>query len=107
MITRQFLSDTVSSSSPSGTQASNSYGTILDTNTNRLNFYVQNVGTGGALYLKYGTNASSATYNLILKAASSLENGDGGSVADDIWKGPISISGNSSFNKYISWELTP
>lgn len=107
MITRQSFSDTVSSSSPSGTQATNSYGTVLDTNTNRLNFYVQNVGSGGALYIKYGTGASSASYNLILKAASTLENGDGGSITDDIWKGPLSISGNSSFNKYISWELTP
>lgn len=106
MITKQSPSDTISSSTPSGTQASNSYGTFLDANSNRLNFYIQNVGTGGALFLKYGAGASNASYNAILKAASTFENGDGGSINDNYWKGVISVSGNSSFNKYISWELT-
>jgi archaellum component FlaG (FlaF/FlaG flagellin family) len=95
-------STSVSNNTPSGAN-----GVILPANTNRKSWFIQNNGTG-YLYLKFGTNASSTSYNMILKGAGSTDAYDGSVFLDDgaRWKGDVSISGQFNIPlNYINWEL--
>lgn len=79
-------------------------GQVLAANPNRTQAYIQNVGTGGPLYVKLGPpSASQQSFSLVLKAASSEFGPDGGIwVSDGFWTGPVSASGTTRF---ISWEV--
>lgn len=77
-------------------------GTILSANANREEFYIQNLSTG-ILYVKYGANATSNSFNFILAASTANNAGDGGSLSDLNYTGLVSASGVSTVN-YISWE---
>lgn len=80
-------------------------GIALAANTSRNAWFMQNVGTG-LLYVRYSTGAASlSAYNFVLKAASSLDNADGGSWSDagGYYKGAVSVSG--TFPRYTVWEL--
>lgn len=92
------VSDTVSS----GTFGT-SNGTVMLHNVNRNLFFVQNLHTG-ALYLKLGTGASNASFNVILKAGTNQDDGNGGAYSDNSWVGPVSVSG--LFTRYTAWEQT-
>jgi hypothetical protein len=91
----------IQSSSISNSTASGSNGTILLANQNRLELFVQNLATG-ALYVKYGTNASSSSFNFVLAANTASNAGDGGSLSDQAYTGVVSVSGVTP--SYISWE---
>lgn len=86
--------------------ASGANGIILSNNTNRISFFVQNLSAGSQLFLKFGTGASSASFNVVLQPDSFTDSGKGGTYTNDFWKGDVSVSGAIS-PRYISWELTP
>ena len=89
------------SSSISNYNLSGSNGTILMTNLNRKELYIQNLSTGN-LYVKYGLNASSSSFNFVLAANTAEDAGDGGSVSDQGYVGLVSVSGANP--RYINWE---
>jgi hypothetical protein len=91
----------IQSSSISNSTVSGSNGAILLANENRLELFVQNLATG-ALYVKYGTNASSSSFNFVLAANTASNAGDGGSLSDQAYTGVVSVSGVTP--NYISWE---
>jgi hypothetical protein len=91
----------IQSSSISNSTVSGSNGAILLANENRLELFVQNLATG-ALYVKYGTNASSSSFNFVLAANTASNAGDGGSLSDQAYTGVVSVSGVTP--SYISWE---
>lgn len=91
----------IQSSTISNSTASGSNGTILTANENRLELFVQNLDTG-VLYVKYGTDASSSSFNFVLAANTASNAGDGGSLSDQAYTGVVSVSGATP--NYISWE---
>jgi len=92
-------SSTVSSTSISGVN-----GTCLPRNLSRNSYFIQNLSTGSALFVKLGTGASSTSFNFILKADNVPNGGNGGSSADDVWKGDVSCFGNVDIS-YVAWEV--
>ena len=84
--------------------ASGSNGTILQANSIRRELFVQNLDTG-VLYVKYGLAANASSFNFVLAANSSINAGDGGTLNDQGYFGPVSVSGLSA-PRYISWERT-
>ena len=84
--------------------ASGTNGTILQANSIRRELYVQNLDTG-VLYVKYGLVANASSFNFVLAANSSINAGDGGTLNDQGYFGPVSVSGLSA-PRYISWERT-
>jgi len=83
---------------------SGSNGTILQANSIRREFFVQNLDTG-ILYVKYGLGANASSFNFVLAANSLINAGDGGSLNDQGYFGAVSISGGTGV-RYISWERT-
>ena len=79
-------------------------GLVLAQNPYRRELYVQNLDTG-SLYVKYGLNATSNSFNFVLAANSSTNAGDGGSLNDQSYIGNVSVSGSPTV-RYISWERT-
>ena len=92
-------SNTVNTSSVSG-----SNGVCLQENAVRNSYFIQNLSTGGALFVKLGSGASPTSFNFILKADDGTNNANGGSWSDDVWKGRVSCSGLGSVS-YIAWEI--
>ena len=89
---------TVSNSTVSG-----SNGTVLAANSNRKSFFVQNNGTGNAVFVAYVAGASTAVRNIVLKPGTAADDGLGGSLTDDIWKGIVSVSGVTP--RFDAWEI--
>jgi hypothetical protein len=81
--------------------ASGTNGIALQANADREELFVQNLATG-QLYVKYGTNASSSSFNFVLAANTASNAGDGGSLSDQAYTGIVSVSGATP--NYISWE---
>lgn len=92
----------IQSSTISNSTISGSNGTVLAANANRLELFVQNLATG-ALFVKYGADASSSSFNFVLAANSASNAGDGGSLSDQAYTGVVSVSGAVG-PSYISWE---
>lgn len=84
--------------------ASGSNGLVLPANSYRRQLYIQNLDTG-VLYVKYGLDANASSFNFALAANSSTNAGDGGSLNDQGYFGPVSVSGGAGV-RYISWERT-
>jgi hypothetical protein len=76
--------------------------TILNLNSSRRELFVQNLDTG-ILYVKYGLAAGASSFNFVLASNSSTNAGDGGSLNDQGYVGPVSVSGLVT-PRYISWE---
>ena len=88
--------DPISNFTPSGTN-----GTVLQPNANREELFIQNLQSGN-LYVKYGTSASSNSFNFVLASTTASGGGDGGSLSDLNYTGVVSVSGLNS--SYICWE---
>ncbi len=72
-------------------------------NVQRKALHVQNVGSGGPLFIAFGTGpASSTNFNRILAAAPS-HLGAGGVFTDFSWTGQLSYSG-APFVYAMVWE---
>lgn len=78
-------------------------GIAVSGNAFRKEFLIQNLSTE-VLYVKYGENASSASFNIILPGSSDSNAGDGGVLTDLNYTGVVSVSGQNA--SYISWERT-
>jgi len=89
-------SSTISNFTRSGTN-----GTVLQANANRKELFAQNLQSGN-LYVKYGTSASSNSFNFVLASTTASGAGDGGSLSDLNYTGIVSVSGVNS--SYICWE---
>lgn len=96
------ISKTNKSSSISNSTVGTSNGTVLGANKNRLELYVQNLADS-PIYVKYGPNASSSSFNFLLAANTATNAGDGGTISDQGYTGIVSVSGVTT-SRYISWE---
>jgi len=66
-------------------------GTVLAADQTRALYHGVNLGTG-ILYVKEGVGASSSSFSFILPGGAAFNDGLGGSVSDNIWKGAISVA---------------
>ncbi len=79
-------------------------GTALQPNADREELFIQNLGTNN-LFVKYGENASSNSFNFILISGSANLAADGGILSDLNYTGTVSVLGaNESTPNYIAWE---
>lgn len=80
-------------------------GLIMEANPYRRELYIQNLSTG-KLYVKYGNNINTGSFNFILAANTATDAGDGGSLSDQSYAGAVSVSGAVLTNspRYIAWE---
>jgi len=77
-------------------------GQVLAANPARTELFIQNVGSGSVLYVKFGVPpVSQQSFNVILSAAST-DFGAGGSLSNSTWKGPVSVSGQTRATWYES-----
>lgn len=77
-------------------------GLAIAANAGRTYSYVQNIGSGGPLFVVLGQGLASAqSFSMILKPASTDFGGDGGIWASPFYQGPISISGST---RAIAWD---
>lgn len=110
--------DSVTTYVPSATTASNYVpsgggaivsaivtGNIFAANPLRIQSYIQVIGSGGPLYVKFGdAPASTGSFSVLLKAATSDFGTDGGVWSDNgFWRGAVSVSGGIG-TRFISWE---
>lgn len=90
----------VNSTSPSGMN-----GTAISGSPNLIMWGVQNLQTG-RLWVKFGNNAHSTSFNMVLKGATSSGAADGGTYVDyeGKWRGNVAVSGE--FNVlYNAWGI--
>ncbi len=81
--------------------------TALASNPARVGFMLQNLGTN-ALFVKYGTAASTSDFSVVLKASTGQDDGTGGilTLADTaVYTGIITIAG--TLPRYSVTELAP
>ncbi len=80
--------------------------TALAANSQRGAFLIQNLGTN-ALFVRYGSDASTSVFDVVLKASTGQDDGSGGSLAMEgaaMWTGIITIAGTSP--RYVATEMT-
>lgn len=97
------ISQTTSSNTP--TIASSA--TAIAANSGRLGFSIQNLGTN-ALFVLFGSGASTSVFHVVLKASTGNDDGSGGSVsqtAGAVYTGIITIAGTSP--RYTALEMAP
>ena len=97
------ISQTTSANTPSIASST----TALATNTGRLGFSIQNLGTN-ALFVLLGTGASSTVFHTVLKAGTGNDDGTGGSYSMEagvVYTGVVTIAGTSP--SYTVTELAP
>jgi hypothetical protein len=79
-------------------------GIALQANADREELFIQNLGTNN-LFVKYGEDASSNSFNFILISGSANFAADGGILSDLNYTGIVSVLGaNESTPNFISWE---
>lgn len=64
--------------------------------------FIQNLATT-ALAVKFGTGASSSSFNFILKAGTAQDDGQGGSVFLDDYTGVVSVAAMTGSVRMIAW----
>lgn len=71
-------------------------GTALGINNNRRTVIIQNLGTN-ALFVKFGSGASSTDFDVVLKGGTSSDDGLGGVLSFDVlsYTGIITVAGTS------------
>lgn len=71
-----------------------SAGDVLASNASRKCWGIQNLGTN-VLYVRMATGATSAIFHFALGPGQTNDDGNGGSVANDVYTGVVSIAGTS------------
>lgn len=81
-------------------------GTVLNSDTARVYFQIQNVGAN-PIYLKFGTGASSSDYHEILKAGTAASDGTGGLYKSGtvVYTGAVSVGGTAP--TYVAYQIKP
>lgn len=74
-----------------------SAGDLLAENLNRSGLIIQNLNGTDPLFVKFGTGASTSSFDLVLKAGSDNDDGLGGTLSYDVlsYTGIISVAGTS------------
>lgn len=72
-------------------------------NAARKVWSIQNMGTN-TLYVRLGTAASATVFHFALKPGTVNDDGNGGFISDEIWKGIVSYAGTSP--RFVYSELT-
>jgi hypothetical protein len=67
--------------------------------------FIQNLDDA-AVYVKYGTGASSSSFNFVLAAGSAANDGLGGSKEINDWIGVVSIAAATGSPRVIAWKLS-
>lgn len=81
--------------------------TALASNTARVGWTIQNLGQN-PLFVLMGTGASTTVFHVVLKAATSNDDGSGGSVGQEqgvVYTGIITVAGTSP--RYTVVEFAP
>jgi len=81
--------------------------TALASNSARVGFMIQNLGTN-PLFVKYGSGATSSDFSIVLRGSSVADDGTGGvltSADTAVYTGIITIAGTSP--RYAATELAP
>lgn len=81
--------------------------TALASNSARVGFMIQNLGTN-PLFVKYGDSATSTDFSVVLRGSSVADDGTGGiltSADTAVYTGIITIAGTSP--RYAATELAP
>jgi hypothetical protein len=73
-------------------------GTILEADSDRAEFSIQNVGTN-PLFVKFGADASATNFNVVLAAGVADKDGKGGFLSSDRYDGVVSVYGTDP--KYV------
>lgn len=76
-------------------------GIALQANASRRKAYIQNISSGSVLWVGYGFGPSTGAANILLKAASADNAGDGGSLIEDSFTGALYVSG---VTRFIAWQ---
>ena len=76
--------------------------TVLTDDPTRFQWGVQSVGTG-TVYISANGNASSSNFIAVLKPASAMWAGDGGTLAINGYTGPVMASGSIGA-ALVGWE---
>lgn len=82
-----------------------SAGTLLAANENRSGLIIQNLSSANALYVCFGTGASTTVFDVILKAGIAQDDGNGGTFSFDVlsYTGIITIAGTSPRCTATEW----
>lgn len=93
-----------SSSQVHSTTGITSSSVALQENLNRRDIIIQNLGTN-TLYIKFGENATTTDFNLILKGGDANNDGNGGvvSYSNLSYTGVISVAGTSP--RYVATDF--
>lgn len=80
-----------------------SAGTLLAANENRSGLIIQNLSSANALYVCFGTGASTTVFDVILKAGIAQDDGNGGTFSFDVlsYTGIITIAGTSGLGLHV------
>lgn len=89
---------------PSNFTPSTTSGTALTVEYGERGF-IQNLAAA-PLAVKFGSSAATNSFSLILKAGSSANDGNGGSVYVDDYLGTVSVIAMSGTENYIAWKGT-
>lgn len=77
---------------------------VLETNSARKSFSILNLGTN-ILYVRLSDIAASSTvFHAILEGGVSQDDGSGGFYGNDVYVGPVSVSGSAP--RYVVTELS-
>jgi len=101
------MSDIVYQTGHSNTPEIASATTAIASNTKRLAWSIQNLGTN-PLFVRLGSSASTSVFHVVLKSGTSNDDGTGGSVGQEqgiIYTGVITIAGTSP--RYTVLEIAP
>ncbi len=96
---------TTSLVSVSGSMNSMTTGIALPANSQRRKLYVQVVGSGGPLFLGYGTAPSTGAFNAVLAPATADFGVNGGVLSDSDFQGNVFVSGGIGV-RFTIWQGT-
>lgn len=95
-------------STPKATSATNAIvaadGTALASNANRKAWSIQNLDDA-AVYVKMGASASASDFNVVLKAGTAANDGNGGFFSDDMYTGIVTILAAAGSPRVVVTEL--
>lgn len=81
--------------------------TALASNTARLFWQIQNLGTHPLFVLMGSGGVSDTVFSFVLKGGASNDDGTGAIYSSDVvvFTGPITVAGTSP--RYVAWEVAP
>jgi hypothetical protein len=84
-----------SASSPASTAVTDTASTILEANSGRNELIIANIGTT-TIYLCFGQTPTTSAYHVPLAPCATANDGTGGILISDVWKGDVQAIAVSS-----------